>query len=197
MVMAVCPYCGEHIPRRALSCRSCKRIFIRHNHIAAARSTDETVKVVAFPEENVVEAQISTTDSYVFDPQLMESLHTGEIALFIGTTISPIKLAVKPLAILGRYAEESSDQLHLDLVPYGAFDKGVSRFHACLRHERDTFEIEDLDSSNGTWLNDARLPSRQPTPLRPGDRIRLGQLQFQVMFTEVNSRRSVVTDAEV
>jgi pSer/pThr/pTyr-binding forkhead associated (FHA) protein len=53
---------------------------------------------------------------------------------------------------------------------------GVSRQHAAIRYTDSTFTIEDLKSSNGTWVNENRLEPNQPRVLRNGDVIRLGQL---------------------
>src|SRR5574337_1325576 len=40
--------------------------------------------------------------------------------------------------------------------------------------EDDKFLIEDLNSSNGVWLNDKRIPSRIAQELNEGDVIRVG-----------------------
>jgi signal transduction histidine kinase len=48
----------------------------------------------------------------------------------------------------------------------------VSRRHARILRERGRFFLEDLGSSNGTFLNDARLRDR--AELRPRDQIRIG-----------------------
>lgn len=51
----------------------------------------------------------------------------------------------------------------------------VSRVHAEIRREDDEWRIVDLDSTNGTHVNDALVTS---SPLRPGDRIRLGEVEL-------------------
>ncbi|MCP4836486.1 MAG: FHA domain-containing protein [Phycisphaera sp.] len=51
-------------------------------------------------------------------------------------------------------------------------DDSVSRRHAELTPDEGRWWIRDLDSSNGTWIND--LPVTDRTPLAPGDRIRCG-----------------------
>jgi ABC transport system ATP-binding/permease protein len=59
---------------------------------------------------------------------------------------------------------------HADLtVPFQA----VSRRHARLTREGDGYEIEDLGSSNGTFVNGQKLSGRRA--LISGDQIRLGQ----------------------
>jgi pSer/pThr/pTyr-binding forkhead associated (FHA) protein len=68
----------------------------------------------------------------------------------------------RPEIIIGR---ESS----VDVV---ISSSAVSRRHARLMREREGYILEDLGSSNGTYLNGERLVGRQP--LKSGDQIRLG-----------------------
>lgn len=51
----------------------------------------------------------------------------------------------------------------------------VSRIHADIRVEGDIYYIEDVGSSNGTYVNNAPLPMGNRHRLRPGDRIALGK----------------------
>ena len=51
----------------------------------------------------------------------------------------------------------------------------VSRIHADIRVEGDAFYLEDVGSSNGTYINNAVLPPGNRHRLRPGDRIALGK----------------------
>jgi hypothetical protein len=51
----------------------------------------------------------------------------------------------------------------------------VSRIHADIRLEGDAFYIEDIGSSNGTYINNVPLPMGNRHRLRPGDRISLGK----------------------
>ncbi|HBY94737.1 MAG TPA: ABC transporter ATP-binding protein [Chloroflexi bacterium] len=54
----------------------------------------------------------------------------------------------------------------------------ISRNHARLTQRGGAVVIEDLDSSNGTFVNGERLVVGQPRPLRPGDTIRVGPVKF-------------------
>jgi hypothetical protein len=51
----------------------------------------------------------------------------------------------------------------------------VSRIHADLRVEGDAYYIEDVGSSNGTYINNVPLPMGNRHRLRSGDRISLGK----------------------
>ena len=55
-------------------------------------------------------------------------------------------------------------------------DPKVSHQHACIRHEGDTYVIEDLQSTNGTFLERELKVTRitSPQPLLPNDVIRVG-----------------------
>ncbi|MBM0741195.1 FHA domain-containing protein [Phormidium sp. CLA17] len=51
----------------------------------------------------------------------------------------------------------------------------VSRIHADIRLEGDSYYIEDVGSSNGTYINNLPLAMGNRHRLRPGDRIGLGK----------------------
>lgn len=51
----------------------------------------------------------------------------------------------------------------------------VSRIHADIRVEGDSYYIEDMKSSNGTYINNLPLLPGNRHRLRPGDRIALGK----------------------
>jgi FHA domain len=57
-------------------------------------------------------------------------------------------------------------------------DSEVSRRHAAVRPAPTGLEIEDLGSSNGTFVNDSRIEG--VTTLSSGDEVRLGQTTLQV-----------------
>ena len=57
-------------------------------------------------------------------------------------------------------------------------DEGVSRHHAMLVRAAHTVTIEDVGSTNGTWVNGEAVSSARE--LRPGDRIQLGTALLEV-----------------
>lgn len=60
-------------------------------------------------------------------------------------------------------------------------DASVSRRHARVLREAETWLIEDLGSSNGTFLNGVR---GQRLALRPGDLVTFGSVAFDVLPAE-------------
>lgn len=61
-------------------------------------------------------------------------------------------------------------------------DAQISRRHALLRRRGDLWEVEDLDSTNGTFVND--VPVSGVTALGPGDTLRVGQTTMRLEVEE-------------
>lgn len=62
-------------------------------------------------------------------------------------------------------------------------DASVSRRHSIIEKESDSYVITDLDSLNGTFVNDVPVKSRK---LEHGDRVRIGESQFLFLVQEGN-----------
>jgi len=77
--------------------------------------------------------------------------------------------------LLGRTDPHSNIFPEIDLSRFDPETK-VSRRHARIWLEGDTFLVEDLGSVNGTVINDSvRLAPRQPRVLDSGDKLRVGE----------------------
>jgi serine/threonine protein kinase len=83
--------------------------------------------------------------------------------------------------IIGRTHRDT--RADIDLNPYGAADQGVSRQHACLIRQEDAWLIDDLDSLNGTFVNDVKVTPGQPAPLQDGDTVSCSHLSFLFLIT--------------
>ena len=67
-------------------------------------------------------------------------------------------------------------------------DRHVSRKHAQITFENNDYFIEDLASSNGTFLNDNQIAAREPMPLRTdrGTRIQIGKTTSFIFNVETD-----------
>lgn len=84
-------------------------------------------------------------------------------------------------AVLGR---AKTAAIHLDV-------KSVSRNHAEVRRGASGWTISDLGSSNGTWVNGARVTA--PIPLKLSDQVQVGEV---VMLVESGAGSEELGDAE-
>lgn len=80
--------------------------------------------------------------------------------------------------IIGREDPVSGVFPDIDLTDYGGDEGGVSRQHARILIQGENFFIEDLNSTNFTFLNQQKLPPRQPQALNSGDEVRLGRVKL-------------------
>ena len=56
----------------------------------------------------------------------------------------------------------------------------VSGSHGVISRTADGWAITDNGSTNGTFINDRRIPAGQATPIKAGDRVRIATLDFTV-----------------
>ena len=94
-----------------------------------------------------------------------------------------ITTQVERTFVLGRAsAEIKTSETLVDLTQFGALELGISRSHAMIRRSKGGYQLIDLESSNGTWLENQRLVPKEPYPLESGNRIRVGRLNLLVFY---------------
>ncbi|NOK63148.1 MAG: FHA domain-containing protein [Chloroflexi bacterium AL-W] len=83
-------------------------------------------------------------------------------------------------AIVGRADPVSHFFPDIDLAAHKALEFGVGRRHAQIHIQNGQIVLEDLDSTNGTFLNGQKLSAHQPQVLNHEDQIQFGQLIVRV-----------------
>lgn len=64
-------------------------------------------------------------------------------------------------------------------------DSGISRLHARIIREGEMYFIKDMNSTNGTWINDRRISVYELCPIKNGDVIKLAKSCFELIDTAV------------
>lgn len=78
--------------------------------------------------------------------------------------------------LIGREDPVSGIYPDVDLTPHEGEEGGVSRQHARLIVEGGSLFVEDLDSTNFTFVNKQKLAPKTRHPLNDGDEIRCGRV---------------------
>ncbi len=128
--------------------------------------------------------------SQVIEKAHIDSLEVPErgVALHLGDDAKAIYVVDEQVFILGRkYMGEGKDKV-IDLTPYDGYENGVSKRHAMIRRSADGYEIIDLGSTNGTWLNRQKLIPQRAYRLYSGAYISLGRLSLYLIYREVDSK---------
>ncbi|MFW5692072.1 MAG: FHA domain-containing protein [Chloroflexota bacterium] len=82
--------------------------------------------------------------------------------------------------VIGRADVDTNYAPDVDLTPFDAMKRGISRRHAALVRYRGQVHIIDLGSMNGTFVNGERLAPQNAYALHSGDRISLANLEILI-----------------
>jgi tRNA A-37 threonylcarbamoyl transferase component Bud32 len=119
-------------------------------------------------------------------PGASAALHTvrptAKLVVAGTTELDAFFILQKDNNLVGRTDPHSNIFPEIDLSRFDPETK-VSRRHARIWLESETFLVEDLGSVNGTVINDSvRLAPRQPRVLDSGDKIRLGETTLHFLL---------------
>lgn len=59
-------------------------------------------------------------------------------------------------------------------------NKLASRHHAMIQKIKDAYFIKDMGSTNGTFVNDIRIPNEKYIKLKHGDKITIGNMNLVI-----------------
>jgi hypothetical protein len=85
-----------------------------------------------------------------------------------------LRVALEPAAGLVRIGRATDNDAVIA-------NQRVSRYHAQLRWVESTWLVYDLESTNGTFVDDQPVLPGQPRPLGAGSRLRVGDHELQVV----------------
>lgn len=105
------------------------------------------------------------------------ALSRGKLVV-VGSNVSLPFPPGKTEIIIGREDPVSGVFPDIDLTDHGGDEGGVSRQHARIMVQGDRYFIEDLNSTNFTYLGQQKLAPRQPQALESGDELRLGRVKL-------------------
>jgi hypothetical protein len=136
-------------------------------------------------------AKTKTTDMQALTPELIQEWTLKEakeatvpeqgISFYVEGRVNPAHMDSNGEFVLGRKSGTTAEML-LDLAPFGGYSLGLSRRHAIVRQTVDGYEVLDLGSVNGTWLNEERLVPHTSYPLPSGSHLRLGRMRLLVLY---------------
>ena len=120
-------------------------------------------------------------------PSRADAIPADATGLYSASTLGPVNLAHRAPRLVVERARGHEPGMIYDLdadLVLGRGDRAEIRLEdpfASARHARvyeqgNIVVIEDLGSTNGTYLNEELLET--PRPLHPGDRVRIGDSEF-------------------
>ena len=106
------------------------------------------------------------------------------IAIYLEGESKPAYMNSRVEFVIGRRVGTTSalSEGFFDLSRLGGYSQGLSRRHAVIRWTEHGYELLDLGSANGTWLNDERLVPQKYYPMTSGSHVRLGSMRLFVLY---------------
>ena len=167
----ICPVCKGSNELQAVFCRHCG-VALEDIFMEPGARTKTT---------NMPEVVLESIKDWSVDHAAVPD---NGIAVYIEGEFSPAYQDSKEEFIIGRKAGTTSmlSESMFDLAPRGGYARGISRRHAAIQRTEHGYEILDLGSVNGTWVNDERLTPHKNYPLASGSHLRLGSMQLFVLY---------------
>ena len=167
----ICPVCKTRNDLKSIHCVNCGAKL--EDPFNESEHKTKTSDMQALTPEMIQEWVLENTKEAV--------VPDSGVAFYVDGHSMPAHIDSKDEFVVGRKVGATSELL-LDLGPFGGYSLGLSRRHILIRRTREGYEIVDLGSVNGTWLNEERLVPHQPYPLPSGSHLRLGRMRMLVLF---------------
>lgn len=102
------------------------------------------------------------------------------------------RILYKPTYVLAAYGNNANEPIYVNQnnlvigrgshAGYCLKNESVSRSHAKIYELNNQLVIEDLDSTNGTFVNNYPIRTGYPAVVFPGDIIRFGSEEYQIQY---------------
>ena len=169
----ICPVCGERNSEDAFDCQKCGELLI-------GPAQEELVEDPAFPAQAdnggaLIHNRSSFSLSYSPDqaedggdprPGSSATVVERKRPLRLEATDGSGGLDVQSGEILGREGADGG---------WFAQRQTVSRRHARVTYDGTQWLVEDLHSTNGTWINERHIEPGTPYPVKTGDLLALSR----------------------
>jgi len=161
----VCPSCGaENLPG-TLFCIQCGTYLPSGGPLRTEPLPEQEDGRPARPRQEGKEGE----EAWALNIEV-EVLNTGRKVL----------LSADREILVGRLDAAHGIFPELDMTTDGGLEQGVSRRHARIYTREGTCFVEDLDSTNGTFLNEERITPYLPYAFRDGDLLMFGTMRLKV-----------------
>jgi len=168
--MITCRLCSSQEYHGAYFCSECGSQLVL--------LTDKNVDTLVYPSQaRGLEIDISNT----IPKKLLEN---KTFLLYYPDQEEVIPIPEQSEFTIGRIVEGQVITPDVDLNPYEAYDKGVSRLHVTIRinPENNKIHVIDLGSANGSSVNGFEIPANSEVPLNHGDVLSLGKFNMRVIL---------------
>ena len=179
-VNVTCPNCFYVNPEDALFCMRCGARLVTEAELAASllgennEEGDLSTKDIAVPLDDKADP--------VPPPPPTTSIFGAKVSMYLMDARHVLPIMGKNEFTIGRKIPGSEKIPDVDLNPYKAYSLGVSRIHTTVRVSGGNVLVTDNNSSNGTFVNNKKIPAYKPVPIKHKDIVTLGLFRIQFLI---------------
>lgn len=164
----ICPKCLSEIPDDSSFCDQCGLKLL----VCPSCGKPGTGKYCEIDNTRMIEKGTALFEKRFFKTELKPKAG-GKVYLILINKNLNIKIKIESGGIIGRKSEISSKEL-------GKLTQISSR-HAAIEFKTGVgWFVTDLNSTNGTKINNNRLGAMKPAQIKPGDTLTLANIEFFV-----------------
>lgn len=171
--MITCPECSHQELDGTIFCSHCGAPLLGEDLT--------TSRTVTLP---FVDSPASPTPPPLIGKKSGPASQAAVIRFVIPVSGRQITLEAKDQLQIGRSDPRRDSYPDLDLTIDGGAEAGISRLHAVISSTAQGVAIMDLNSVNGTQINNYRIPPHLPFALNSGDELKLGTMLIHVFFED-------------
>lgn len=119
-----------------------------------------------------LEGLVSKITGIAPNPNIGENRNSAMVLEALNAPVSLKLMVDKDQYVIGKNHSEVDGVI--------TFNNAISRMHCKITRINGNYWLEDLGSTNGTYLRKVRLQPNKPTPIKNGDIIQLANNDFQV-----------------
>ena len=155
--------------------------FNNGNTVASVQKKEGiTMKCTECKMENIEGALFCEECGVKLEAISVEPENEGTILVLTSQDGSRLELPAKDEIVVGREDPISDLFPDVDLTGLGGMEKGVSRKHAVIHRAGGDYTVEDLGSTNGTYINKKKILPHAPQTIKEGDELRFGKLALML-----------------
>ncbi len=187
--LTTCPHCGATVQQDATFCGQCGSPLNPVVSIPKAQEEEEIEIPALVPPDPLVIPELTEMESLTAEALAPSQINPPPAPKALTASLVHELTGQKTVLPtqgfrwhIGKPNDRTPPDIDVSKLPDADV---VSRVHAVLSWEEGTYYLEDLGSSNGTYVNDLALVPGNRYPLTNGDRIALGKnnlvtFQFQL-----------------
>lgn len=143
---------------------------------------NEVVDVTKNVQTKILNRELSVDIATPYNNDIQTRTRPWRISFSIQKSRAELVFELNQPILIGRSVKQDIFFDGIDLSPFNGHELGVSRNHAQITLRNKQIIIKDMNSANGTLINQQRLQPETEYQVKHGDKINFGNMAIFIYF---------------